>query len=206
LASSTRSRGDNTEPAGDGRVQRGARNREAIVEALFQLVEAGDLVPTAERVAARAGVGTRTVFRHFEDMDRLFAEVHALLEREVQPLLASRVPDGGLEQRITALVRRRAQLFERISPFKRSSQTQRWRSPFLQQGHNEMVRRLRTDLIKAIPELTDASEALRDGMELVTSFEAWDRLRCEQRLGRERAEAVVQAAVLALLASPKAGG
>jgi hypothetical protein len=139
-------------------------------------------------------------------MDRLFAEVHALLEREVQPLLASRVPDGGLEQRITALVRRRAQLFERISPFKRSSQTQRWRSPFLQQGHNEMVRRLRTDLIKAIPELTDASEALRDGMELVTSFEAWDRLRCEQRLGRERAEAVVQAAVLALLASPKAGG
>ena len=33
----------------------------------------------------------------------------------------------------------------------------------------------------------------------MTSFEAWDRLRTEQRLGRERAQAAVERAVLALL-------
>lgn len=186
---------------GDGRVQRGARNRKAIAEALFELVEAGDLVPTAEKVAQRAGVGTRTVFRHFEDMDSLFAELHVLLEREIRPLVDSPVPEGDLNERASALARRRAQLFERISPFKRASQIQKWRSSFLQKGQNEMVRRLRADLMKAIPELEGAPESLREAVDLLTSFEAWDRLRCEQRLGRDRAEAVVHEGLVALLAS-----
>ena len=38
----------------DGRVQRGARNRERILDALLELVRAGELLPTAEQVAARA--------------------------------------------------------------------------------------------------------------------------------------------------------
>jgi AcrR family transcriptional regulator len=50
-------------------VQRGARNRAAIVAALLELVGEGELEPTAEQVAERACVGTRTVFRHFADME-----------------------------------------------------------------------------------------------------------------------------------------
>ena len=201
MAAASRSSDDKQGRAEDGRVQRGARNRQAIVSALFELLESGDLQPTAERVAQRAGVGTRTVFRHFEDMDRLFAEVHDRVRRDVIPLLVAPVPDGDLEERATALVRRRAQLFERISPFKRSAQGQRWRSEFLRRGQDEMVRQLRSDLLRFLPELADASEPVRNSVELITSFEGWDRLRSEQRLGRDRAEAVVRAGVLALLES-----
>ena len=34
----------------------------------------------------RAGVGTRTVFRHFDDMESLFGEMQARLAREVGSL------------------------------------------------------------------------------------------------------------------------
>jgi len=66
----------------DGRALRGARNRERIVEALLELVREGELLPTAEQVSQRAGVGTRTVFRHFDDMESLNSEVQAAIKLE----------------------------------------------------------------------------------------------------------------------------
>ena len=47
----------------------------------------------------------------------------------------------------------------------------------------------------------DAGEKL-EALDLVASMEAWDRLRCEQRLGRDRAARVMEAALRALLARP----
>jgi AcrR family transcriptional regulator len=133
---------EDAQPARDGRVRRGARNRERILEALFELVKGGVLLPTAEQVAERAGVGTRTVFRHFADMESLFAEMEARLEREVRPFLEEPPAAGSLEERARALVQRRAGLFARIAPFERSGNLQRWRSAFLTQAHASMVRRL----------------------------------------------------------------
>ena len=83
----------------DGRVQRGARNRELILDALFTLVASGDLQPTAEEVAQQAGVGTRTVFRHFDDMESLYAEMSARVEKEIRPLLGGELPAGDLGAR-----------------------------------------------------------------------------------------------------------
>ena len=58
----------------DGRTARGQRTRSAVVDALLALQEEGDLEPTAQRVAARAGVALRTVFGHFSDMETLWAQ------------------------------------------------------------------------------------------------------------------------------------
>jgi AcrR family transcriptional regulator len=189
-----------SEIASDGRVRRGERSREAIVAALFELVGEGSLQPTAQQVAERAGVGIRSVFRHFADMDRLFAAMDARLRAEVVPLLREEPPPGTLRERARALVQRRAQVFERIAPYKRSANVQRWRSPFLRARHAAMARELRADLLRWLPELGRAPEELA-ALELLTSFEAWDRLRSEQRLSRERAEAALERAVLALVDS-----
>ena len=59
----------------DGRVTRGARNREAIVDALLACYEAGLLRPSLPEVAARAGVSVRSVHNHFADVEALRAEV-----------------------------------------------------------------------------------------------------------------------------------
>jgi len=186
------------ELSSDGRLRRGERSREAIVAALFELVGEGVLQPTAQQVAARAGVGIRSVFRHFDDMDSLFATMDARLRADALPILRE-APAGSLRERARALVQRRARLFERVAPYKRSANVQRWRSDFLRSRHAHLVRELRADLLRSLPELSEAPAETVDSIDLITSFEAWDRLRADQRLSRERAEATLERALLALL-------
>lgn len=166
---------------------------------MVDLVGEGILLPTAEQVAARADVGLRSVFRHFRDMESLFAAIHARLQARLMPLLVEEPPPGGLETRARALVRQRATIFELLAPYKRAEVLKRWRSEFLASQHGALVRRLRADLKRWLPELEGAPSDLLDALELATCFEAWDRLRSEQRLGRGRAVAAVERGVLALL-------
>lgn len=168
------------------------------MEAVLSLVGEGILEPTAQQVAKRARVGIRTVFRRFADMESLFAEMEARLHAEALPLLIGGRPEGGVRDRALALVRRRVAFFERIAPYKRSGNLKRWRSPFLRDRHARLVRVLRAELLRWLPEVGHAA-ALTDALDLVTSFEAWDRLRSEQALGRARAQAAVERTVLALI-------
>lgn len=183
----------------DGRLRRGERSREAIVAALFELVGEGVLQPTAQQVAERAAVGIRSVFRHFDDMDGLFATMDERLSADAWPILRAARAEGTLRARARALAQRRARLFERIGPYKRSASVQRWRSNFLRARHTFLVRELRADLLRSLPELADAAPETLEAIDLVASFEGWDRLRSDQRLSRERAEATLEHALLALL-------
>jgi AcrR family transcriptional regulator len=183
----------------DGRVRRGERSDQAIVDALIDLVGDGILEPTAQQVAARAGVGIRTVFRRFSDMERLFAEMSTRMQAEVLPLLLDGAPPGDLLARARALVARRVVFFERIARYKRAANLRRPRSRYLSARHAELVKLLRTELLRWLPELRRAPAAVVDALELATSFEAWDRLRIEQRLGKERAHAAVEGIVLRLV-------
>lgn len=186
-------------PAADGRVRRAQRSGQAIVEALMELVGSGVLEPTAQQVAERAGVGIRTVFRRFSDMESLFAEMDARLQAEAVPILVGGRPDGSLTERVRGLIRQRVAFFERIAPYKRSGNRKRWRSPFLRERHALLGRALRADLVRWLPELERASAATMDALDLVTSFEAWDQLRSEQGLGTGRAQAAVERAALTLV-------
>ena len=189
------------EAVADGRVQRGERSRQAIVDALLELVGEGVLRPTVQQVAERAGVGLRSVFRHFSDSERLYAEMDARLSAEAVPVLVQKPPEGRLGKRASALVEQRIALFERIAPYKRAGTVQRSRSPFLNARHRSLVRALRTQLLRWLPELGHAPQEIVEGLDLATSFEAWDRLRTEQRLSRERAHAALERTVQALVES-----
>lgn len=183
------------EPGTDGRTLRAQRSHEAIVEALVALVGEGTAVPTAQQVADRAGVGIRSVFRHFSDMESLFAEVSERVRAGVRPLLRGRPPEGPPVARLRELARRRARLFERILPYRRSTQIQRVHSPFLEAQLRSDHRDLRAELRRWLPELDDA-DAL-EALDAVLSPELWMRLRIEQRLGPKRAEAAFERIALA---------
>jgi AcrR family transcriptional regulator len=189
-----------SQPSSDGRVRRGARNGRAIVDALVDLVGSGIPAPTARQVAARAGVGLRTVFRRFSDKESLFAEMSTRLEAEVLPLLLQGEPQGDIRTRARVLVRRRVAFFERIAPYKRAANLMRWRSPYLRARHAQLVGILRDDLERWLPEVARAPACVADALDVATSFEAWDRLRTEQRLGRERAHAATECIVLGVAA------
>ena len=184
--------------AADGRQRRSERSRDAIVQALYQLTSQGELEPTAQQVAARARVGIRSVFRHFADMDSLYAELGAQVRAEVVPLMQAGFR-GTPSERARELVARRARVFEVIGPHKRAANLARRRSLFLQRQHVAMVRELRAALLRALPEVAAAPAELVDALDLALSFESWDRLRSDQRLSRERAAAVVERTVLNLV-------
>ena len=59
----------------DGRRRRSLDSRARIVAAMLELVRLGNASPNAVEVAARAGVGLRSVFRHFKDMESLYVEI-----------------------------------------------------------------------------------------------------------------------------------
>lgn len=187
------------EPELDGRVRRGARNRERIAEALIALVREGALRPTAEQVAGRAGVGARTVFRHFADMDSLYAEMNERISATLRRLRPDPPKGGNLSARISRLVEWRVALYEQIAPFQRSEIIHRWSSAFLAESHATMVRNLRAELLEWLPELRDAEDWVFEALDLAVSFEAWNRLRSDQRLGRERARTTMERTARALL-------
>ncbi len=170
-----------------------------MVQALFDLVGEGVLQPTAQQVADRAGVRIRTVFRHFADMESLLGEVNGRVREHTLPFFQEARSGGDLEERARGLVERRAHLFERIAPYKRSGNLQRWRSRVVQREQAIMVRLLRADLLAWLPELSSAAPETVDALDAALSFEFWDRLRTDQRLGRERARAALERIVTRVL-------
>lgn len=185
----------------DGRRRRSAQSRIAIVDAMFALIGEGDLRPSAQRVADRAGVGIRTVFRHFDEMDRLYAEMNARLRETLAPLLAGAGPTGGLSKRARDLVATRCDAYERMGPFKRSANLHRQSSPFLQKTHRAMVRDMRADLDRWLPELESVPARLSNAFEAAVSFEAWDRLRTDQKLSQKDTREAIETLVEALVAA-----
>ena len=189
----------------DGRRRRSVKSREAILDALFRLIEAGDLRPSAQRVADEAGVGIRSVFRHFDDMDGLYAEMNVRLRERFLPMLGPVDPDLPLEERLKEIVACRCRCFEGMAPFKRASNLFRPSSEFLTAEHNQTVLDLRERMIGALPEVRDFGAARLAALELAISFEAWDRLRAEQGLGTRQTRSVMEFMAMSVLRGALAG-
>ena len=66
----------------DGRNLRSINSQKLIVNACIKLFKAGNLEPTAQQVADESGVGIRTVFRQFDEMENLFKSVDAVLSKD----------------------------------------------------------------------------------------------------------------------------
>ena len=105
----------------DGRTARARRTREAIVDATLALLDAGNLRPSADEIAERAGVSPRSIFQHFGDRETLQRAVGARqTERVVQ--IVEHLPDTGpLDARLDAFVDQRARVLEFITPVRRSA-------------------------------------------------------------------------------------
>lgn len=187
------------ETTGDGRVQRGARNRTLILDALIELIREGDLRPTAELVAKRAGVGLRTLFRHFDDVEALYSDMNGRVAQEVRQSFGSAPPLGHLASRIHWLVELRTTIFERIGPFMRSAQIQRPFSPYLQKQYAKTCREMRRQIEKTLSPELDGKPEILEIFDTLLSFESFNRLRTTQRLSRATVSASVEKALRALL-------
>ncbi|HYE46064.1 MAG TPA: TetR/AcrR family transcriptional regulator [Caulobacter sp.] len=178
-------------PPVDGRRLRAEANRARIVAAMLELIREGYMTPPAEAVAERAGVGLRTVFRLFNDMDGLYREMHAMMLSRLAPIAAEPVVGADWRERLRNLIHRRVRLFEEMMPYQVAADAHRARSPFLQKEHQNLVRLQRYLATALLPEDIQADVQLVEMVDLAMSFDAWRRLRLDQGQTPEQAEAIV---------------
>ncbi len=190
--------------ARDGRAARADRTREAVVDAMLALIEEGDLRPTAQRVAERAGVSLRSVFQHFEQLDELQA---AAADRQVKRVFSLARPvsrESPLDSRIDAFVAQRARLMEAISPVRRSAVLSEPWAPEIAK-RLRAVRRLGRREVEVVfgRELgrvrPPARRELLEALAVTASWSSWEALRVHQGLTPAAARRVMARMFRALL-------
>lgn len=183
----------------DGRRRRGQDNRARIVAAMMEIVHGGEIAPSAEQVAARADVGLRTVFRHFQDMDSLYREIAAVVGVEVRAVLERPLEGDTWQARLLERAGRFSIAYEKMAPYKRAADAFKHRSKFLGGDYARLVEQQREILEQGLPPAVARDRDRVEALALLLSFEAWARLRNEQGLSPSRAQAVIESAVRALI-------
>ncbi|WOJ94503.1 helix-turn-helix domain-containing protein [Congregibacter variabilis] len=175
----------------DGRRKRSERSRHAIISASLELIEEGVLVPTAQQISERAGVGIRSFFRHFADMESLFEAVDAEGREHVKALFVGGDRNGSLAERVLHAVERRAAGYEDQKNIILTTAAQSWRYEMLRKRYAHYQRNLRKDLKDWLPELKELGAAEREAVDAVASAEMWLRLRNQQGLSKKQSIEVV---------------
>lgn len=180
----------------DGRRARAERTREAIVGALLGLLAEGNLKPSADQVAERAGVSRRVIFHHFSDLEELLTRASARWFAHVQTILPSAPTAGSFEERTHAFVKAVGHFYDHVSHVRRAallgvheSKVIAERMAMAQQIHREKVQAAFAEEIANAPE--HARGRLVSGLSAATSFATWDEMRRNQGLSTDEAIQVV---------------
>lgn len=185
----------------DGRRERSRSSRAKIVAAMLDLVRRGDVSPSAARVADEAGVGLRTVFRHFDDMDSLYREMSEVIEARVRPLMAEQYGAPDWRGRLAELVERRMRVFDEILPFRISANIKRFHSAFLLQDYRRLLTAERQVVEAILPPPVMADRLGVEALHVALSFQGWRLLRHDLELPAERAREIVRRLVADVVAN-----
>lgn len=189
----------------DGRTVRAERTRQALVDALLALLYEGQLQPTAERIAARAGVSERSLFQHFADREALYQAVAVQQYERIVPTLDPIDVSLPLPERIEAFVAQRARLLETVTPVRRaalllepeSEVVSGWLRNTRRQKAREVERVFRAEL-EAVGQRERG--VVLAALVAASAWTAWEGLRAHQRLSEDRARAAMRTMLGALLA------
>ncbi|HXZ83371.1 MAG TPA: TetR/AcrR family transcriptional regulator [Acidimicrobiales bacterium] len=187
----------------DGRRARGERTRLKVIEALLDLVDDGTVRPTAQEVAARAGVALRTVYHHFEDVEalrRLALDLQMRRHAEILQPVDARL---ALDERIQTIAGQCRRLFEILTPIRRATMFDEQSSPEMAQGIAFCTRTRRDHVIATFaPELRRAGaeeRVLTDSIDFVTAWPTWEYLRAAVGRSPAAATRAIVASLQALL-------
>lgn len=187
----------------DGRRARGLRTRDAIISALLDLVGRGDVAPTAQRIADRAGVSVRSVYQHFADVEGLYADAAERTYewvRETAKAIDTSLPAA---KRVDAFVEGRASTLETLLPFHRAVRLMEPASDRVRSYRLAMEKWEKDRVAKVFaPELramdAPARSAALAGLDLIASADSWDHLRRNGQSSRA-ARQVLRSGILRLL-------
>ena len=173
---------------------RTAATRRRILASTRELLVSGASDPTAEAIAAAAGIAKRTLFRHFDDLESL----HTTLVQEAQANITAVMDepfnaglgDADWQDLLDHVIERRVRVYEHMLPLYVSGIW--WRN---NAGQQEMLTRRRRRLREVLPPVMASDEVLFEALDATLSIEFWISLRRGQNLGVSRARQVLQHAV-----------
>jgi len=174
-----------------------------MIDAALELIEDGNYAPTAKQISARAGVGIRSFFRQFEDMDQFFAAVD---EHTVgsfwESFLHEGDREGALTERLDSIVATYAKAFEEHRSLLLATKSLRWSSRVLKENYERYQQVSRANKERWLPEISQLPADERELADAYLSFEMWHRLREIQGLSCSAAQTAVLKALTRLL-NPK---
>ena len=184
----------------DGRRLRSERSRKSMIDAALELIEEGNFAPTAKQISARAGVGIRSFFRQFEDMDQFFAAVD---EHTVgsfwESFLHEGDREGELPERLDSILATYAKAFEEHRSLLLATKSLRWSSRVLKANYERYQQISRANKERWLPEISQLASDERELADAYLSFEMWHRLRDIQGLSCSAAQAVILKTLTRLL-------
>ena len=191
----------------DGRQSRTVRSRLAICEACLDLVVEGALQPSAEEIAARAGLSRRSIFNHFSDLAELYDAVAEAANQRFAPLLKQISSREPIERRVEQLVQVRSKYLEATGPFTRAltaqalvgpveDQARRLSVEALRRQHQDVERLFRREVADLpLVERAEVLEALSAAMAPLL----WEHLRRSRGNSMARARGVMKRTLMSIL-------
>jgi len=193
--------------AADGRQSRTARSRVAICEACLDLVQEGVLQPSADQIAARAGLSRRSIFNHFADLAELYDAVVDVGMERCAPLLEEISEQDPATRRVARLVDVRSTFLEATAAFTRALTAQALVGPAADQAirvsrealrlqHDEVEKLFQGELAQLPP--AERAEVL-EAMSAALAPLQWEYLRRSRGGSVPRARAVLRRTLTSIL-------
>ena len=186
-------------PLADGRRERSLASRRKILEAMVDLVAAGNPDPSAAAVADKAGVGLRSVFRHFQDKESILREIDDRLATVYRPILTAPYQSEDWQGRLDELIERRCAVNEAVVVFRLSGVLARYRSAFVVEKARELHANEKGLLDDILPD--QFQTGTRDGLSIMvaTSFDTWRFLRQDEGLSPEQTTEAIKMIVQSIV-------
>ncbi len=171
----------------DGRIVRGLRTRQSLIQATLDLIQAGDVEPTSAAIATIAGVSSRALFQHFTSLAELYAAAFDLAVSRAFDRTRPIASEAPLASRIELLVSDRSELFEEWLPVWHFAERVRSVAPAVGLGVQHLRRLLRERLAQWFAtELDNLNPAARDlvldSLDVAFGLDSWMNMREQLRL------------------------
>ena len=160
----------------DGRNLRSINSQKLIVDACIKLFKEGNLEPTAQQVADESGVGIRTVFRQFDEMENLFKAVDAVLSKDYD-LNVKYDPSASFKARLQTITNHMNAGYEKHKLIMFMTVSKMWKYEFLRKNYLMYQDRIKDKTEEVLPEVLSFDHESKHLFHASLSFAMWTRLQ-----------------------------
>ena len=160
----------------DGRNLRSINSQKLIVDACIKLFKAGNLEPTAQQVADESGVGIRTVFRQFDEMENLFKSVDAGLSKDYD-FEVRYDPSSSFDARLQSTISHMNAGYEKHKLIMFMTVSKMWKYEFLRKNYLMYQDLIKSKTEEILPEVLSFDTESRHLFHASLSFAMWTRLQ-----------------------------